>query len=83
MARPKTGAEAFAPAPTHTVGKPFRADGRYLDHGTPVDASDWRNTAKLVEQRYLIPIASAPSWLVAPAQAGEGTDSHGESTHQG
>lgn len=38
---------------THIVLRPFQAEGRDLEIGAPVDASGWRNTARLVETKYM------------------------------
>lgn len=43
---------------THVVTRPFEGPaGRQFEAGEKVDASDWRNTAMLVEQRRLRPIS--------------------------
>lgn len=46
--------------PTHVVVKPFEVSkGRKLTTGTEVDASEWRNTDKLVAHRYLKALPAA------------------------
>lgn len=41
---------------THIVIHPFDSNGKRLENGTPVDASGWKNTEKLVACKYLRPI---------------------------
>ena len=40
---------------THVVLRPFQVKGKTLEVGTPVDASQWKNTEGLVNTKYLRP----------------------------
>jgi hypothetical protein len=56
---------------THVVVKPFEVEaGRQLKTGTEVDASEWRNTDKLVTHRYLkaLPAVVVSQQKEAPRQ---------------
>lgn len=44
---------------THVVLRPFDAAGNRLMAGTLVDASDWKNTERLVSTKYLRPASPA------------------------
>lgn len=41
---------------THVVTKPLPQGGTVLQIGTEVDASDWKYTRQLEEQRYIKPL---------------------------
>lgn len=44
---------------THIVLRPFEAGGDTMDVGQAVDASEWKNTERMVNTKYLRPINDA------------------------
>lgn len=57
--------------PTHTVGTRLYTYGRWLEPGTPVDATDWPNQAVLEESGYLHPVPQDGPRPVTPAELGD------------
>lgn len=52
----------------YEVVRPFDADGRQLRRGDLVDATDWKNTVRLVAQRYIKPVETASASTGQTAQ---------------
>lgn len=52
----------------YEVMRPFDADGRQLQRGDLVDVTDWKNTVRLVAQRYIKPVEAASALTERGAQ---------------
>lgn len=56
---------------THVVVREFRGPTGPLAPGAEVDASAWRNTERLVRQRYLRPVERPVTMIPTPASIDE------------